>query len=383
MLYEERYLQRRFHSEQYLHELQLKQRNQLIRFGHSNIDEILNKQIQLNIEYEQRFQRFVTKHNGDKPLLILDVDNTMIAARFFSDEMRIGDTLTYFCSEAVPRDNATVIQLQQTLTLTIINSEIIDALGVETIKHAIWIDDNSQLKRYKYKNEEIFFYEMSHPLQQELKIKIPCKVFKTQITGCRICVDHTIEFIEQQMTNGCNKNINLENQKPKTEEIMIDFVRHNQQLSRLEPCLYRDSMLPVDLIYMGFLIRLRPNLAEFIQAVQPYFDVVIFTAAKEEIYKGLLEVLHEYLKEQMGRQNESDLRLWSDVLFRKDCVLKYDLHNKPYHHKEISNFGCDLSRVVMVDNSPIVLHKEEPNAIFIKDFFGKDNNDNEVNQVIL
>ncbi len=45
---------------------------------------------------------------------------------------------------------------------------------------------------------------------------------------------------------------------------------------------------------------------------------------------------------------------------------------------DLTLFGCDLSRVIMVDNSPIVCRGEEPNFILIKDFFGKDNMDDEV-----
>ncbi len=43
----------------------------------------------------------------------------------------------------------------------------------------------------------------------------------------------------------------------------------------------------------------------------------------------------------------------------------------PYHYKNLTLFGCDLSRVIMIDNSPIVCRGEEPN-------FGKDNMDDEV-----
>ena len=353
----------------------------MVRFGHKNVEQILNEQQQRDIELQNRFERFTKNHNGVKPLLVMDVDNTMICARFFCDEMRVGDIVTYFSSIAVPRENAKVVQLQQTLTLIIMNNELIDVLGTEMIKHNIWITENAELKRYRKNRDEVFFYEMSHPYNSELKIKIPCKVFKTQITGCRISVDHTIEELEEKLTPKSDKTPRKKPYvayKDPIEEIEIDFTRHNEHLSRLEPCLNREGMLPVDFIYEGFLIRLRPNLDEFLEEVSDKFDVVIYTAAKETIYRGLLETLHEYVKDQLGRDDADELKLWTDVLFRKDCILKYDVHNKPYHHKDLSNWGCDLSRVVMVDNSPIVLHKEEPNAIFIKDFFGKDDNDDAV-----
>eukprot|EP01084_Bolivina_argentea_P085841 155158_1 len=169
-----KYLQRRFHSEEYLDELKTKKQYQLIKFSHANMEQMLQEDTALNLEKEKRFKRFTEIHNGKKPLLVLDVDNTMIFARFFCDEMRIGDILTYFSSNAVPRNNAKVLQLQQTLTLTITNNEIIDVLGAETIKHFEWINDNNELKKYKRRGE-IFFYEMSHPINQDIAIKIPCK----------------------------------------------------------------------------------------------------------------------------------------------------------------------------------------------------------------
>eukprot|EP01084_Bolivina_argentea_P003437 6443_1 len=66
------------------------------------------------------------------------------------------------------------------------------------------------------------------------------------------------------------------------------------------------------------------------------------------------------------------LMLWTDALYRDDCTLDYDERGKPYHHKDLTLFGCDLSRLIMVDNSPIVCRGEEPNFILIRDYFGKE-----------
>ena len=68
-----------------------------------------------------------------------------------------------------------------------------------------------------------------------------------------------------------------------TTEIEISFVAENEHLSRLEPCLDRPGMLPVDFIYEGFLIRLRPDLDEFLEYASEDFDIVIYTAACKEV----------------------------------------------------------------------------------------------------
>ena len=67
----------------------------------------------------------------------------------------------------------------------------------------------------------------------------------------------------------------------------------------------------------------------------------------------------------------------------EDCALKYDVAGRPYHHKDLSLWGCHLSRVVMLDNSPVVLQKLEPNAFFIADFFGKDDGDEQLAEAVL
>ena len=85
-------------------------------------------------------------HNGEKPLLILDVDNTMLFARFFSDEMRINDIVTYFGEQNVDKNNAKIVKLQMTLHLEIMNGALIDKLGAEHLEISQWVKDNETLQ---------------------------------------------------------------------------------------------------------------------------------------------------------------------------------------------------------------------------------------------
>ena len=121
---------------------------------------------------------------------------------------------------------------------------------------------------------------------------------------------------------------------------------------------------------------------EFLEYAADDFDIVIYTAARKEIYTGLLHVLCLYLNEQLGRDEDDPIQLWTDVLYRDDCVLKTEAQQKPYHHKDITLFGCHLSRTVMVDNSPIAVCGQEPNIILIKDFMGKNPLDDEVKSAL-
>ena len=109
-----------------------------------------------------------------------------------------------------------------------------------------------------------------------------------------------------------------------------------------------------------------------------FIKFTIFHTAKLQIQR--LYVLHEYILETLGRENDEET-LCGHVLYREDCTLKYDFRGKPYHHKDLSKFGCDLSRVILLDNSPVVSVGEQPNTILIKDYFGRDEEDDELMEV--
>merc|ERR1712228_607207 len=82
-----------------------------------DIDSLLKEAEAHDIELQERFERFCSIHNGKKPVLVLDVDNTMVYVRFFSEEMQIGDIVTYFSSESVQKNNGKVTEIRLTLNL--------------------------------------------------------------------------------------------------------------------------------------------------------------------------------------------------------------------------------------------------------------------------
>eukprot|EP01084_Bolivina_argentea_P310948 538173_1 len=80
---EEKYIQRRFYPNKYLQNIR-KQRRDIFKKEkqkHKNsnnhlthLKQILQQEEQNDLKLQKRFQSFITKHNGNKPLLILDVD---------------------------------------------------------------------------------------------------------------------------------------------------------------------------------------------------------------------------------------------------------------------------------------------------------------------
>eukprot|EP01084_Bolivina_argentea_P072212 131164_1 len=107
--WEKKYLQRRFH--------QSENETKSISEKHENETQTIFKSL---------MNKWNTKPNINKPLLILDVDNTLIYVRYFSSEMEIGDLVTFFKTNSkINQNNAKVIQLKQTLTLQITNNQFI------------------------------------------------------------------------------------------------------------------------------------------------------------------------------------------------------------------------------------------------------------------
>eukprot|EP01084_Bolivina_argentea_P224525 379642_1 len=99
--WQQTYIQRRFHPEQYL-SIRTKERRENFEKESKkhiknengnliNLTSMLEEEAKYDIAIQERFKEFTLKHNGNKPLLILDVDNTLIYVRFFAEELRIND----------------------------------------------------------------------------------------------------------------------------------------------------------------------------------------------------------------------------------------------------------------------------------------------------
>eukprot|EP01084_Bolivina_argentea_P072211 131163_1 len=130
--WEKKYLQRRFHKSEYLSKLKSKFKERALAENHREVSfqQLVTEQELNENKVQSRFDKFIKiwNYNGNKnkPLLILDVDNTLIYVRYFSSEMEIGDLVTFFKTNSkINQNNAKVIQLKQTLTLQITNNQFI------------------------------------------------------------------------------------------------------------------------------------------------------------------------------------------------------------------------------------------------------------------
>ena len=110
--------------------------------------------------------------------------------------------------------------------------------------------------------------------------------------------------------------------------------------SSLEPCGEVDFTFPVHfneeehMVY----VRCRPHLKEFMERVSRLFEIIIFTASQSIYAEQLLNVL------------DPKRKLFRHRVYRDSCVF-FDGN----YLKDLSVLGRDLSRVIIVDNSPQVL----------------------------
>jgi len=84
-------------------------------------------------------------------------------------------------------------------------------------------------------------------------------------------------------------------------------------------------------------VRRRPHLEMFLHCVAQMFEVVIFTASESVYAEPLLDKL------------DPDRKLISRRFYRESCTFSNGSYTK-----DLTIFGVDLAKVVIVDNTPQV-----------------------------
>ena len=105
-------------------------------------------------------------------------------------------------------------------------------------------------------------------------------------------------------------------------------------------------------------ILLRPYLHKFLEEIKNYYELVLFTSATQDYADPIINAIENGKK-------YFDYRLYRihTTIIDNDFV------------KDLSKLGRDLSKTIIVDNMPQNFKKQPGNGINIRPFWGKDNDD--------
>ncbi|GJP41778.1 hypothetical protein CLOM_g1426 [Closterium sp. NIES-68] len=127
--------------------------------------------------------------------------------------------------------------------------------------------------------------------------------------------------------------------------------------STMDFCPFSDFNFPVLLNSHTHMVhvRKRPHVEAFLQRVAELFEVVVFTASQSIYADKLLDIIDP--KTQVVRHR----------IFRESCV-----YIEGNYVKDLSVLGRDLSKVVIVDNSPQAFGLQVDNGVPIEAWFDDD-----------
>ena len=106
------------------------------------------------------------------------------------------------------------------------------------------------------------------------------------------------------------------------------------------------------------LLKLRPGLNKFLKELKPLYELIIFTAGTQEYADPILDTI------------EKEEKYFDKRLYRHHAVIIENLFAK-----DLSKLGRDLSKVIIIDNMPHNFRLQKENGIFIKNFYGEEQND--------
>jgi len=113
-----------------------------------------------------------------------------------------------------------------------------------------------------------------------------------------------------------------------------------------------------------FFVRKRPDVDTFLEIVSQWFEVIVFTASMSSYANAVIDSLDP--KRRIKRR-----------FFRQSCT-----HRAGSYIKDLQVVCKDLSKVVIIDNSPVAYSFNKENAIPIDDWIGTNYRDESLLRLI-
>ena len=115
----------------------------------------------------------------------------------------------------------------------------------------------------------------------------------------------------------------------------------------------------------GGILRVRPGINEFLDEVGKYYELIVFTTATQDYADVLIDAIEEdkiYFEHRFYREHST--------IIDNDFV------------KDLSRIGRPLNKIIIVDNMPQNFRLQKENGIIIKAFWGEDNTDTALYELI-